>query len=154
MLCAAMIALLLSIQTARAGDTRKAVKAQHGEIVVFRAVPTRPATRMQPPGTALLIDPRPNRQLNAVLGKGSELSDAEIAALSASPVQTTVRHIGNTLTQTLGTPSTGSSRQVSPNSAPPGEHPMGAIGQATRGLGSAMQQAMSAIPMPAPTSNR
>lgn len=148
MIIAAALALLLSTQNAHAGDARKAVKAKHGEIVVLRTVPTRPATRTQPPGTALLIDPRPNKELNAVLGKGNELGDAEIAALSASPVHATTRRITQTVSQALGAPSTGSSRQVSPDSAPPGTHPMSTVGQVTRGLGGALQQAMSAIPTP------
>lgn len=146
-LLAVMMTGLLSAG-ARAGDARKGVKANRGEIVVLRTVPTRYATRMEPPGVALIVDPRPNRELETALGKGSELNDAEIAALSASPVQSTTRHLGNTLTQMLGTPSTGANRQVSQDSAPPGTHPMGAIVNATSGIGNAMQQAMSTIPAP------
>lgn len=146
--CAIATLVLTSMQSVSAGEARKGVKAAHGEIVVLRTVPTRIATRQQPPGTALLIDPRPNHELKSVLGKGSELSDAEIAMLSASPVQTTVRHLGSTLTQILGAPSTGAARQVSPNNAAPGAHPMSAIVSATSGLGNTMQQAMGAIPTP------
>ncbi len=151
MCCAAAAALVLTVHDAHAGDARKAVKAAHGEIVVLRTVATRPATRMQPPGMALLVDPRPNRELNAVLGQGSLLSDAEIATLSASPVRTTTRRFGHTITQVLGAPATGSVRQAPNDNAPPGAHPMGTIGQATRGLGNTMQQAMGAIPVPTGT---
>ena len=146
--CAAVVALLMSIRVAHAGEARKGVKAAHGEIVLLRTVPTRPATRMQPPGMALIVDPRPNRELKAVLGQGSLLSDAEIASLSAGPVRATTHRFGNAITQVLTAPSTGGNRTVTPDNAPPGTHPMGAIGQATQGIGAAVQQAMGAIPVP------
>lgn len=150
MCLAVTTALALSVHDAHAGDARKGVKAAHGEIVLLRDVSTRPATRMQPPGMALLVDPRPNRSLNAVLGQGAMLSDAEIATLSASPVRGTTQRVGNTITQMLGaaTTTTGGVRQAPNRNAPTGMQPMGAIGQATRGLGNTMQQAMGAIPVP------
>ena len=151
MSCAAVMTLVLAVHDAHAGDARKGVKAAHGEIVLLRTVSTRPATRMQPPGVALLVDPRPNQQLNAVLGQGGLLSDAEIATLSASPVRATTRRFGNAITQILGAPSTGSIRQTPNHNAASGTQPMGAIGQATRGLGNTMQQAMGAIPVPTGT---
>lgn len=144
----AAMAVLLSMHEARAGDARRGAKAQHGEIVLLRTVSTRPATRPQPPGMALLVDPRPNSELNAVLGGGSELNDSQIAALTASPVQAVTHRFGNAITQALSAPSTGSARRVSPDNSAPGMTPMGAIGPTTRGLGNTVQQAMHAIPVP------
>jgi len=146
--CAIAMAVLLSMQTARAGDARQGVKARPGEIVLLRTVSTRPATRPQPPGVALLVDPSPNRELKAVLGNSSELGDAQIAALTASPVQGVTHRFGRVITQVLGAPSTGSVRRISPDNTAPGMAPMGAIGQTTRGLGNTVQQAMRAIPVP------
>ncbi len=151
MCCTTAMALVLTMHDAHAGQARKGVKAAHGEIVVLRVVPTRSATRTQPPGMALLVDPRPNHELNAVLGKESLLSDAEIANLSASPMRGTTRVLGNTITHVLGTPPTGGVRQAPHRDAPTGTYPTGAIGQATRGLSNTMQHAMGAIPVPTAT---
>jgi hypothetical protein len=146
--CALVLLVLAWASPAQAGDARKSVKAKPGEIVVLRTVSTRHATRMQPPGVALLVDPKPNRELEAALGKGSELGDADIAALSATPVRRATQHLGSTLTQVLAAPPTANTRQVSRDGAAPGSNPASTVGQVTGSIAGTLQQAMGAIPVP------
>ncbi|MBB6185148.1 hypothetical protein [Oleiagrimonas soli] len=133
-----------------AGDAHKAVKAQHGEMVLLRDVPARHATRSQPPGMALIVDPRPNRELAGALGTGGELDDSQIASLSASPAAAAGQTTGARMTQLLSvsTRNSTSSSRVSHDNAPPGTNPMSTVGSATRGIGSQVQHALSALPLP------
>lgn len=57
-----------------AAGSRAAVEAKPGEIVLMRAVPSRPAARSMPPGQALLVDPSPESEIE------SGLSHLEIAS--------------------------------------------------------------------------
>ena len=148
LLCATATLALLSTHGARAGDARQSVKARQGEIVLLRAVSTRLATRMQPAGMALLVDPRPNRELKSVLGASSELDDLQIGALIADPVRATTPRFGGAMTQALGAIPNRSVRSATAGGAASGMAPVGAVGQATRALGITMQQALRAIPVP------
>ncbi|GAB3024004.1 hypothetical protein GCM10027285_02260 [Oleiagrimonas citrea] len=151
----AMCMLVALAAPSQAGDAHKAVKAKHGEMVLLRDVPARHATHSQPPGVALIVNPKPNRELESALGTGGELGDAEIASLSASPAA--AGHVtGTRVTQLLRTTTrngTGSS-QVSHNNAPPGTNPMSTVGSATRGIDPQVQRALSALPLPTQPGNR
>lgn len=143
-----LFALVLPLD-AIAGDAHVGVKNKHGEIVVMRDVPSRMATRQQPPGLALIVDPRPNRQLDAALGTATELSDSDIASMGASPPSTVAHRVNGAMAGLLpvDTANTGG-RTVSPGNAASGTNPMGAVGNATRGIGDQVRQTMQALPLP------
>ena len=67
---------------ARAADAHVGVHPAKGEMVLLRNVSARPAYRPAPPGIALIVNPKPNREINASLGTG-EISDDEFAAMSS-----------------------------------------------------------------------
>lgn len=156
----AAVALMLS-PGAHAQDAHRAVQAKHGEMVLIRSVPTRVATRPAPPGMALIVDPRPNRQIDAALGTHTqaaadgELGDADIAALGASPMGSAMRALGarpaNVLAMDPNHPGAGGRNDIS--GAAPGGSPMGAVGNATRGIGDQVQRALGAMPFPATGGN-
>jgi len=75
----------LPLQQARAADAHVGVHPGKGEMVLLRDVNARPAYRPAPPGIALIVDPKPNRELGFMLGAG-EISDDEFAAMSSGRV--------------------------------------------------------------------
>lgn len=147
---AVVAVIVLAPAAALAQGIRTAVKANPGEIVLTRNVPTRIAYR-QPvsPGMALLINPMPNQQINSALGLGTgELSDADVAGLSATPRSgnsTAVANaVNNALAGSVGSHADGNSIPMTGNVA---GGSMGAIGNATSGIGGQVTGALSQIPM-------
>jgi hypothetical protein len=147
---------MLAATTVCAADAHMAVHPEKGEMVLLRDVNARPAYRPAPPGLALIVDPTPNRELDATLGTG-ELSDADFAQLSAGhqseapgghgalPAQVTGRALQGSLgraTRPDGMLSgTGIVRSVGGAT--------GAVTGATRGIGSTVTGALSHLPLPA-----
>ncbi|KQO02392.1 MULTISPECIES: hypothetical protein [Stenotrophomonas] len=145
--------------TAQASGARQGVKAQPGEIVLLRDVPTRPAYRMQPPGMALIVDPSPRRELAAALGTGGgidELDEDGYASIdsatdrpsSAHAGGTTVERVtgsmvGTTLGHAMGEGGMLSGSQLARTIG----GPMGAVGGATRGIGDQVRGALAQFPM-------
>lgn len=146
------IILLLVPVIAPASGARQGVKAKPGEIVLLRNVSARPAYRPAPPGMALIADPSPKREINAMLGTG-ELTDEEYASLGAGMVpgpapMTTVermtdRAVGSTLGGMTGHGGTLSGGGINQAMAVP----MGAVGNATRGIGDQVRGALSQFPL-------
>lgn len=83
-----LIAVALTANAALAADAHTSDKAKPGEIVLLRKVDMRPATRMAPPGIALIVDPSPKREIGAVLSSNDEgmveLADADIASVTSN----------------------------------------------------------------------
>ena len=149
--CAAIavaLAIALAPAAALADGAHIAVKANPGDIVLTRNVATRIAYR-QPvsPGMALLINPMPNQQIDSALGLGnSELSDADVASLSATPQSGNTTAVGNAVNNALassvgshvGGPATGGNTLGGS---------LGTIGNVTSGLGGQVTGALSQLPM-------
>lgn len=161
--CAAITgALALAIVPALsfADGARLAQKAKPGEIVLIRNVATRPADRMPTaPGLALMVSASPNPQLGNAMNGSGEITDAEIADLSAGPVagngapgQTNVQRSVNSA---LGTNTGGNSAgAVSGNGvsslvsgATGGAGPAASVADSTRNIGDQVTNAVSQIPM-------
>lgn len=81
----ALAVAALPLLQARAADAHVGVHPGKGEMVLLRDVSARPAYRPAPPGIALIVDPTPNREINASLGTG-EMSDDEFAGMATGPV--------------------------------------------------------------------
>lgn len=142
-----------------AGDgsgARQGVTAKPGEIVLLRNVATRPANQSPvSPGMALIVNPSPRGQIDSALGLGgSQMSDAEFASLSATPRSSqtgSAGTVGRAIDGALGNGVQGSARS-SGNVAGNGVSnvvggPMGAVGNATRGIGSQVSNALSQLPL-------
>lgn len=153
-------AVLLVPAAVQASGARQGVKQQPGEIVLLRDVSARPAYRPAPPGVALIADPSPRREVDGALGTSTgmdELSDDDYASLgsnagTASPHHpTTVERVTTgTVNNTLGRATT--SGVLSGNSL--GRSiggPMGAVGNATRGIGDQVRGALAQFPLGQPT---
>lgn len=160
-----LMALLIALLpvNARAGDgagARQGVHAGPGEIVLLRNVAARPAVRAPlSPGMALIVNPSPRSQLDRALGlDGAELSDADIASLNATPSSAQARS-GNTVTRVVQTAligdTSGNARSATPVSGNGMSNvisaPMGAVGNATRGIGDQVTGALSQLPLPGMT---
>lgn len=146
---AALIATLAIPAASHAAEARTGVQAKPGEMVLLRDVSTRPAVRMAPPGLALIVDPKPNDQLHAGLS-AIELSDGETAAIGA-PVQRATTLVGAALSVDNPLAPRGNAGQTStPRGATPYATPLGAVGNATRGVGSQITNAMQALPFGKP----
>lgn len=153
-----LVALMMLLPTASyASGARTGVKAQPGEMVLLRDVSARTAYRPAPPGIALIADPSPNREVSAALGTSSgmdELGDDDFASMGSNTgigasghQQTTVERVtGGTVNATLG--------KVTQNGVLSGSGltqsmsaPMGAVGNATRGIGDTVRGALSQFPL-------
>lgn len=143
---AAMIALVGMPFASHAADAHRAVDARPGDIVLLRTVSTRPAARPAPPGMALMVSPSPQPEIFASLDS-SELSDDDIAQLGATPSPTA--QLQSTVGQTLdgmlvrgGGSNTVAGNGVSNTVAAP----IGAVGNATGGIGDQVQGALAQLP--------
>lgn len=154
-----LVALLLTPAAVQASGARQGVKAQPGEMVLLRDVSARPAYRPAPPGVALIADPSPRREVDGALGTSGgmdELSDDDYASLgsnagiSTTHHQTTVERVTTgTVNNTLGRATT--SGVLSGNTL--GRSiggPMGAVGNATRGIGDQVRGALAQFPLGQP----
>ncbi len=156
---AALLALGLVPDTTHASGARQGVKQQPGEMVLLRDVSTRVAYRPAPPGMALIADPSPSREVNGALGTSSdmdELSDDDFASMgsntghgtsSATRQPTTVeRMTGATVGRTLGDATQNGMLSGNTMTRAIGG-PMGAVGNATRGIGDQVRGALAQFPL-------
>ena len=142
----AALAALLPATQAMAGDARIGVHAKHGEMVLLRNVDARPAYRSAPPGLALIVDPRPTKEVEIVRQAG-ELTDADFATIVGGTTTDAIEHT-NTISQTLGV-ATGAQGGTSAKSAAGVSSlsgPLGAVGGAVSGVGSSVRGALSQLP--------
>lgn len=142
----AALAALLPATQAVAGDARIGVHAKHGEMVLLRNVDARPAYRSAPPGLALIVDPRPTKEVEIVRQAG-ELTDADFATIVGGTTTDAIEHT-NTISQTLGV-ATGAQGGTSAKSAAGVSSlsgPLGAVGGAVSGVGSSVRGALSQLP--------
>ncbi|TAN08335.1 MAG: hypothetical protein EPN38_02280 [Rhodanobacteraceae bacterium] len=144
-----LLAALAAPTPLHAADAHQAVHAKPGEIVLLRTVPTRPAVRRAPPGMALIVDTKPNSQLDPALGS-MELSDREAGAISA-PVRGATGAVLATLAArpALAVPG-GAQGQSTPRGAATDTTPLSVVGNATRGVGSSITGALQALPFGKP----
>lgn len=133
---------------AQAADARIGVHAKDGEMVLLRNVDARPAYRPAPPGIALIVDPTPNREMQAVQQSG-ELSDADFAGMvggTAARAGEATHAIG----PLLGVSAEGNTQtRVDANGvAGMGAlgSPLGAVGGVTGGVGASVRGALSQLP--------
>ncbi|MGN6280887.1 hypothetical protein [Frateuria sp.] len=143
---AALLALVGLPLPSHAADAHRAVVAKPGDIVLLRNVSTRAAVRPAPPGMALMVSPSPQPEILASLGSG-ELSDDDIAQLGATPVPTAQ------LQSTVGRALDGMLVRGSGGTTVAGNGvsntvtaPIGAVGNATRGIGDQVQGALAQLP--------
>ncbi|KRG41129.1 hypothetical protein ARC20_11835 [Stenotrophomonas panacihumi] len=141
--------------------------ATPGEMTLIRDVATRPAYREAPPGVATIANPSPVRELARTLGTDdgfAELTDDDYAAMgsSAGPqgmrgaqggnVTTVERMTGSAVSGTLGRVA-GSDGLLSGNNLSQSINgPVGAVGNATRGIGDTVMGALSQFPLGVPAS--
>ena len=144
---------------ANASGARQGVKPQPGEMVLLRDVSARPAYRPAPPGMALIADPSPKREVGQALGTSTgmdELSDDDYASLGSNTgagiprSATTIERVpGHTVHGTLCEVTDSgmlSSGQLSNTIG----GPMGAVGNATRGIGDQVRGALAQFPLGQP----
>lgn len=145
-----LAALALLPTPAQASGARQGVKAKPGEIVLLRDVSARHAVRQAPPGMALIVDPSPASEINAMLGTG-EISDEEFAAMDSGvsgPAQGVMveRVVTGALDGSLGGSAAGSGAVSGNGISQWISGPMGAVGSATRGVGDHIRGALSQMP--------
>lgn len=154
------LALAMALPTvAQASGARQGVKAQPGEMVLLRDVPTRPAYRPAPPGVALIADPSPKREVGQALGTSTgmdELSDDDYAALGSNSGAGSV-HAPTTIERVTGTTVTHALGGATDNGVLSGNQlsgaiggPMGAVGGATRGIADQVRGALAQFPLGQP----
>jgi hypothetical protein len=156
LLACAAAALPVAAQAGDGAGARRGVQAKPGEIVLLRNAAARPADRAPvSPGVALIVNPSPRGQVDAALGLGGdEISDADFASLSATP-RAPQTHGGGTVNRAIDGALAGS---MGGTSRPGGDvsgngvsnvvgGPMGAVGNATRGIGSQVTGALSQLPL-------
>lgn len=142
-----VLVLLTASGRAAAGDARTGVHAKHGEMVLLRKVDARPAYRPAPPGIALIVDPRPNKEVEIVRQAG-ELTDNDFALMfggtASHAAQTTQSSISS-----LGLSAEGNARVDSGGVAGLGvaSHPIGAVGGVTQDVGASVRGALSQLPI-------
>lgn len=153
LLLTAVSAMALAPVAAQAAGARAGVHPQHGEMVLLRNVHARPAYRPAPPGIALIVDPRPGRELHAGLGTG-EMSDADFAAISSGHSLGPVRPasgidgtVNSAIGASLGTGQVQHSGAVGGSVGGALSGPLGTVGNTTRGIGSHVTGAMSHFPI-------
>ena len=145
---------LLAPASAWAAGARTGVEAKPGEMVLLRDVSARAAYRPAPPGIAIIVDPTPTRELGNALGTG-ELSDEDFASLSTGnrlqltqgSVETVAGGMASHATGSLGIVTSDGSMVSGDGISNALGAPMGAVGGATRGIGSRIQGALSSFPL-------
>ncbi|MGN2253789.1 hypothetical protein ACFWZ4_10465 [Frateuria sp. GZRe12] len=143
---AAMIALLGMPFAGHAADAHRAVDARPGDIVLLRTVSTRPAARPAPPGMALMVSPSPQPEILASLG-GGELSDDDIARLGATPpTSAQLRSIVSQALDGMLVGGSGGNTVAGTGVSNTVAAPLGAVGNATRGIGDQVQGALAQMP--------
>jgi len=143
---------------------RDGIKPVPGEMVLIRDVATRPAYRPAPPGIALIANPSPTREISDALGTDdgfAELSDDDFASMGSgngavglSPQTgrtTTVERmtngmVTNTMGRVAGTDGLLSGNNLSQSIG----GPVGAVGNATRGIGDQVVGALAQFPLMQP----
>lgn len=153
LLITAVTALVLAPVTAHAAGSRTGVHPQHGELVLLRDVNARPAYRPAPPSVALIVDPRPSRELQAGLATG-EMSDDDFAAITsghsfgpARPAPGIGATVNNAIGTGLGTGQVQHSGAVGTSVGGALSGPMGTVGATTRGIGGHVTGALSQFPL-------
>lgn len=136
---------------ADAGDARIGVHPKHGEMVLLRNVDARHASRPAPPGIALIVDPTPTREVQAVHQAGAltgELTDADFAALVGGTAPRTAEST-QAIGSVLGVSAEGNTRIDSSGVAGMGglTSPLGAVGGVTGGIGASVKGALSQFPL-------
>ncbi len=146
---------------------RQGVYATPGEMTLIRDVATRPAYRPAPPGVATIANPSPVRDLARTLGTDdgfAELTDDDYAAMGSSASQqgmrgtpggnvTTVeRMTGSAVSGTLGRVAGSDGLLGGNNLSQSINGPVGAVGNATRGIGDTVMGALSQFPLGVPAS--
>ena len=149
MLPALLLALLL-VQQARGADAHIGVHPGKGEFVLLRDVNARAAYRPAPPGIALIVDPKPNRELDHSLGIG-EMSDDDFAAMSSgqlgqASVTPSQQMTDRALHGSLGRV-TGDNGVLSGNLSGGIGGVTGAVTGATRGIAPTVTGALSQFPL-------
>ena len=144
---------------------RQGVDATRGEMVLIRDVATRPAYRPAPPGVALIANPSPQREVARTLGSDdgfAELSDDDYASMGANaslqgvgehggrPPTTVERMTGTAVTGTLGRVAGSDGLLNGNNLSHTINGSVGAVGNATRGIGDTVMGALSQFPMGTP----
>lgn len=157
----ALAFLAFSSSAAQAADAHTGVKAKPGEIVLLRQVDARPATRMAPPGLALLVNPSPKREIGDALGTQGdgmvELGDTDFATLTSSMTEDLLTSPGQAsdkqrnalgkLTGTLGA-SAGSGGSFSGGQLTSAiGSSMHAVGGAARGAGEQVKSSLVQMPL-------
>lgn len=145
--------LLLAAPVAHAAEAYAGVHPKKGEMVLLRDVNARPAYRPAPPGIALIVDPKPNRELHATLGTG-EMSDDEFAELSSGQQLAPAADRSNMPAQLTGQAVQGSlGRATSPGGVLSGSGfvrtvggATGSVTSATRGIAPTVTGALSQFP--------
>lgn len=153
------VALVLPL-AANASGARQGVKTQPGEIVLLRDVSARPAYRPAPPGMALIVDPSPKREVAQALGTSpgmDELSDDDYASLGSNTGAgmprggpTTIERVTeHSVNGTVGRVTHGGMLSGGQFSNTIGGS-MGAVGNATRGIGDQVRGALAQFPLGQP----
>ncbi|MBE2210850.1 MAG: hypothetical protein IAE66_04520 [Xanthomonadaceae bacterium] len=144
-----LIPLLLAAGHAWAGDARIGVHAKPGEMVLLRNVDARHAYRPQPPGIALIVDPTPTREVQAVHQAG-EMTDADFAAMVGGTTTRTTE-VTQSIGNVLGVATDGNTNARVDSSGVAGmgalNSPLGAIGGVTGGIGASVKGALSQFPL-------
>lgn len=161
-ICTLGACLVLASADAHAAGARTAVQPQHGEMVLLRDVNARHAVRPAPPSLGLIVDPTPNRQLVPALAS-TELSDADFLTLdTGQQVQAAPASGGLAapMVRTLSGPTLGGTSRDAAGLPQPGalasgaSGPLGAVGNATRGIGGHVTGALSQLPFGQPAGGR
>ncbi len=144
-----MMSMLLPAWQAKAGDARIGVHPKHGEMVLLRNVDARPAYRPAPPGIALIVDPTPTREVQAVHQAG-EMTDADFAAMVGGTTTRTTE-VTQSIGSILGASADGNTNTRIDSSGVAGisglNSPLGAVGGVTGTVGASVRGALSQFPI-------
>lgn len=142
-----LMLLLVPAWQAKAGDARIGVHPKHGEMVLLRNVDARPAYRPAPPGIALIVDPTPTREVQAVHQAG-EMTDADFAAMVGGTTMRTTE-VTQSIGGVPGVSTDGNTRIDAGSISGVGAlgTPRGAVGGVTGSVGASIRGALSQFPL-------